>query len=84
VYWIHFDIDDAYREKHFAVKPTNVPTLAVHVEGDGTIEEVLIPQSVFLEGLVKRGGGWSQAPEIVVNGFTTWRRQRRSQHGGCR
>jgi hypothetical protein len=54
-YWIH--IDARGRESHFAVKPTDPPTLPIHVEE--TYDEVLTPTaSKYLEGLVTTWGGW--------------------------
>jgi hypothetical protein len=70
--WIH--ISDCGHESHFAVRPA-LPVLAVHVED--SFEEVLTPTgSVFLEGLVTRGGGWVRH-HAEVKDFLVWRRERR-------
>jgi hypothetical protein len=79
-YYIHFDPEDVYREKHFATRPKDLPSMIVCVERG--YEEVHVPiGSPFLDFLLARGGGWYEDGALEMAHFKVWRRAPRGQIG---
>ena len=78
-YYIHFDPEDVYREKHFATRPKDLPSMIVCVERG--YEEVHVPiGSPFLDFLLARGGGWYEDGALEMAHFKVWRRAPRGQN----